>query len=957
MRLGKTRVYALSLFALTAIALLWSGVLLRAQASPNTNPPSAESRPTHPEKWQVDDFIMTESASQFDISPDDKWAVWVKTVPDKGKDGRLSNLMLTSLTDKKEIELTRGKDSNTSPKWSPNGELIAFLSNRPDPMAKTQAPGDASEGPTTQLWLINPHGGEPWPLTSNRRSVIQFGWAGNDQIVFTSLEDNSQRESTLKEKKDTSIVVDDELHAIPTRLFRITIKEKTVERLTNDPSDRIENFAVSHDGTKVAAMIQRSLSYIFNQRVKPVPVLFDLKAHTRKQLFVGEKLNPVQFRWTLDDQGLYVVSHYSSDPVYLNATIARLYYFDIKSGRTVEVNLDWDKGLAGALEVTPDGFIGSLADGVRNKEARYVRNPNETTWTRTWLEGDPVGHIWQMTLSQDGKMMVYGYSTASTPVQFFRGVLKGNVISDPVQVTDLNAELKKRAIAKSEIVHWKGALDEEVEGLLYYPQNYEAGKKYPLMVMIHGGPAGADHDSWNQSFAYPVNLITERGAFVLRPNYHGSSNYGLRWVESIAHGKYYDLEIPDIEKGVDYLISRGLVDSDKLGTMGWSNGAILSIQLTVTTDRYKVCSAGAGDVDWTSDWGNAAFGASFDNYYFGKSPLEDPELYRRKSPFFQMDRVKTPTIIFFGTVDTNVPTEQGWLHYRALQELGKTDVKFILFPGEPHGPQKLSHQRRKLEEDLAWIDKYLFKTVQPANEALKPGSPLAFALRSKSVKKAGGHYGELFTPRTGASKNSLSILVPEVVRRGDLEIGRFEVTRAQFAAFDANYKFDPGTEDYPANSITFEQAKAYSSWLAKTTGKPFRLPESVELESLVRSSKGNENTLDYWAGYQVNPDDAARLKKAVEELGPPDKGPLLRPVGSFQPTGGDEDALIYDLGGNVAEWTVAKDGTGQVVGGSADTPSDPKIPASLRAPSPGYIGFRVFCGTSKITTAPTTASQ
>jgi hypothetical protein len=361
--------------------------------------------------------------------------------------------------------------------------------------------------------------------------------------------------------------------------------------------------------------------------------------------------------------------------------------------------------------------------------------------------------------------------------------------------------------------------------------------------------------------------------------------------------------------------------------MGWSNGSILSIALTVHTTRYKVCGAGAGDVDWTSDWGNAHFGAAFDNYYFGKSPLEDPELYIKKSPFYQMDKVTTPTIIFFGTVDTNVPTQQGWMHYRALQQLGKTDVRFLLFPGEPHGLQKLSHQRRKVEEELAWFEKYLFKTLKEENKSFKADSPLAMAIKQTGFKKTGPNYGMTVNGK----------LIPETVKHGKLELGRFEITRAQFAAFDPSYKFEPGTENYPANNITFAQAKAYCEWLCKLTGESYRLAKIDEIEAIYDSAKAGENTLDYWAGYGINPDDAARLQAKIKQLG--DGAPLLKSVGSFKSVGEDP---VFDLGGNVAEWAIGKDGDGVVLGGSADQPQDDK--RAKRTPSPVYTGFRVVKG-------------
>lgn len=452
-------------------------------------------------------------------------------------------------------------------------------------------------------------------------------------------------------------------------------------------------------------------------------------------------------------------------------------------------------------------------------------------------------------------------------------------------------------------------------------------------MATHGGPAGADHDAWSESWAYSQEIMNERDAFVLKTNYHGSSDYGLKWVESICCGHYYDLEIPDIEKGVDNLIAKGLVDPNKIGALGWSNGSILSIQLSVTDpDRYKVIAVGAGDVEWISDWANVDFGESFDNYYFGKSPLEDPQIYLQKSPIFKMDRVKSPTLIFHGTIDRQVPTEQSWTYYRALYWLGKVPVKLVLFPGEAHGPRKLTHQLRKVNEEAAWFDKYLFKINPPENEAFKKGSPLDVALERRSIQKSGSNYGSM----------SGKTLVPEVVKRGDLEIGRFEITRAQFASFDKSYRIDAGTENYPANGISFEQAKAYCAWLSKQTGQTYRVPNESEVTTLYKDRPG-ENTLDYWAGYSLNPEDAEKLEDKIKVL--PGNAPLLREAGTFSGQGEEGEELVFDLGGNVAEWVIAADGTGKTLGGSADRPADSK--ARYRAADAEYTGLRVVRGEPK----------
>ncbi len=898
----------------------------RAQ-TPSQAPAGAESN-DRAKLWKPEDVVFTEGADSFRISPDGKWAVWVKSAGSKEKDTRVSNLMLSSLTDNKEIQLTRGEETTSEPRWSPGGELVAFLSTRALPQAKP----DAAH---TQLWLINPFGGEPWHLTESERGIQHLEWLDRDAIVFSAEEDASLYERERKREKDDSRVVEDAAHTPPVRLFKISPKDKKVTRLTQN-DDWIRSWAVSPDGSKAVTLHQRSLSYQWDQKTPPVVFLYDLTTGQRQQIFTDGKIRPSFLRWARDNSWFYAGAPYSTDPRFLQATITLLYFYDVATGKVTPVNLEWANGLAGDVQVARDGFVALLAAGARFQPARYTLGAGPK-WTQALLEGEHRGNLTHIALGPDDRTLVYEYSTASVPRQWYRAQLDGSRVIAPVQITRLNPQFKDKVFAKSEVIRWKGSLEEEVEGILYYPHDYVAGKRYPLVLSIHGGPTGVDLDTWSQNWGNPVNLLTQRGAFVLKPNYHGSGNYGLKWAESICCGKYYDLETPDIEKGVDFLIAQGKVDPERIGTMGWSNGSILSIQLLVTDPaRFKAASVGAGDVEWISDWANVDFGQAFDTYYFGKSPLEDPELYIRKSPFFKMDRVRAPTLIFFGTEDRNVPTAQGWSHYRALYHLGQVPVRFVLFPGEPHGPRKLSHQLRKVEEEVLWFERYLFQTEKPANEAFREDSPLGQALRRRMIGKSGTRYGVIF-PAQGRK-----VLIPEVVRRGELEIGRFEVTRAQYAEFDRNSRFDPGTENFPVGGISLENARAYVAWLSKLTGQTWRLPHEDEVAALYEKREG-ENTLDYWAGYALNPDDAARLEKKVAELG--GQAPLLKEVGSFRGSGGEGEELLFDLGGNVAEWVLAKDGSGKTAGGSADRPADAK--AASQPAQTAYTGFRVIRGEAK----------
>jgi formylglycine-generating enzyme required for sulfatase activity len=174
------------------------------------------------------------------------------------------------------------------------------------------------------------------------------------------------------------------------------------------------------------------------------------------------------------------------------------------------------------------------------------------------------------------------------------------------------------------------------------------------------------------------------------------------------------------------------------------------------------------------------------------------------------------------------------------------------------------------------------------------------------------------------------------VKRGAIEIGRFEITRVQYAAFDKDYKFDAGTENYPANGITLERARAYCNWLSELTAETYRLPNESETGEFYKV-RGGENTLDYWAGYALNPEDAQKLEATIRELR--GDAPLLREVGSFAAEGEGGEDLVFDLGGNAAEWVVAADGSGKTLGGSADRPADGKAP--YRAADAAYTGFRV----------------
>jgi len=892
------------------------------------SPISAQSSSSH---WTVDDILGAESAGSFDISPDGQWVVWTRSQLDREKGNRYSNLWITRVGDGESWALTQGKDAFGSPRFSPDGRLIAFTSSREVPDRSPDASG-------SQLWVMRMAGGEPWPLTTAARGLRQFAWKGesSDTIVFTAQEGVSQYDRAKKKNEDTAYAVEDTLDAPPVRIWSLALGSKAVRRLT-DNADPIQMMALSPDGRRAITRNTVSLSYGYDAKQPPDAYLVDLATGSRTRILTRPvdhdgrpfRVVPGAVSWSSDGSGAFIAYEYSSHPIYRSASVTLLGWYDPGADRFERVDLQWPRAL-GSVDAVPGGFVALLDDGVRRRPALYTRagagNDGDNGWTRTWIEGEHAGRFLGWTVARDGKHIAYVMSTASTPPQPFAATLDGTRMGKPVQLATLNPSFTKKPAVRAEIVHWKGANGDEVEGILYYPFNYQEGHRYPLIHSIHGGPAGADRDAWSQSWGAPVLLYLEKGAFALKTNYHGSCCYGLEWVESIGDGRYYSLEVPDLERGADWLIERGLVHPDSIATAGWSNGAILSTALNVANPaRYKAAIIGAGDVEWISDWGNVDFGASFDNYYFGSSPLEDPQRYIELSPFFKLNRVRTPTLLFTGTADRNVPPSQSWSHFRALQQLGNVETRLVLFPGEPHGLGKLAHQKRKVEEEMRWLDRFLWGRPDTTNLALAASSPLSTMLAMRDIARDGRLYGERVA----------GVLAPETVRRDSLEVGRFEVTRAQWKEFDPAFDVPEGTANWPAGGITFERAQEYVRWLARKTGRAYRLPTRVERDAIGGSGG---NTLDWWAGYAVNPDDAERLRSLIATL--PGPSPLLREVG----TSGDATGspALWDLGGNVAEWTVAAGGRGSLAGGSADVPKD--TAAKTREAAPEYHGLRVVIG-------------
>ena len=1002
---------AFSLCQVTGILFLSALLLLAAPVSQEAGNASAlaqneqKSGNNNENYWTPADIVRQESASQFTFSPDGSMVAWVKSRNSTENDRNATDLYLTRLDREAPspgspgvdgdrspyltVRLTRSEDSDRNPFFSRDGSLLYFLSSR----------GDGKK-----LWAMNLHGGEPYEVHEFDEGIRSIQVLDDGTILFVSQEGDLLIEAQRKEKKDNVQVIEDTLTFKPSRLFSFDPESKQVRRLT-DNHYPVSTYAASDDGRWAVTGHTRSPHFGADAQPHPSYYFWDLESGKRLRILRGMQ-TPGSFNFTEDNKGFYFTAVTSSDPEWSGAGISELYYVEIpadfdvaafagdsnhksekraaesadnttvgrvpgaaarEAARTgadevpdpahplqpVTVPLDWDWALGSGYQVLGNDVLASLANGPTRILAHYERRGNGEWRKRIIDTGRHDERVAVAAVSEDNKKVVFVHSTASTMPQYRVGELdirrRSARLGEGEQLVRLNTALADKYVATSEIFRWTGAENNEVNGILYYPENYEPGRAYPLVVAIRGGPAAVTLDWWNMSWAYFPHILSHKGSFVLMPNYHGSSNHGLEFVESIKE-RYYELELVDIVNGIETLHEAGKVDKDSLGVMGWSNGSILSIALSIEyPDMFKVVGAGAGTVNWASDYGTCEFGVRFNQSYIGGAPWDstDGTFYNRayieKSPLFRMERVKAPTIIFFGSEDRAVPRDQGWEHYRALQQIGKAPVRFLWFPDQPHGLLKLTHQRRKLEEEIAWFDRWLFGTYEEPNRAFKDDSPLAGLLKRDSLAIHDGYFGLRNSER----------LIPEVVPVGKdtIAVGRFPVTNIQYQEYDSSHAFHPLQANHPVRGIGVDEARAYTRWLSGHTGHSYRLPNADETRALHRVAHragARQNTLNRLAGFDITVDEVGLLRQKMDLLS---ADQLVREVGSFPPVKVG-DAEIYDLGGNVAEWSDGgtnnsgtKDGSsshgGSVYGYSVRDYVDAADPGS-RELDPEYTGFRVI---------------
>ena len=284
-----------------------------------------------------------------------------------------------------------------------------------------------------------------------------------------------------------------------------------------------------------------------------------------------------------------------------------------------------------------------------------------------------------------------------------------------VPVSRVNSDLPNFPLGRTDVIRWKSSDGMYIEGLLTYPVDYEPGKRYPLLLIIHGGPS----DVFTQTFiaspavypSYFMAAFVVQGYAVLRCNVRGSSGYGKQF----RYANYKDwggMDYQDLMTGVDHVIQMGVADGEQLGAMGWSYGGYMTSWVITQTKRFKAASVGAGVTNLMRLTGTSDLTSGLPGY-FGAEFWDNLDIYCTHSPMFNVKGVSTPTLIQHGEVDIRVPISQGYELYNALKRQG-VPVKMVIYPRMPHGPQEPKQALDIAKRNLEWFDQYLRKDVPVA---------------------------------------------------------------------------------------------------------------------------------------------------------------------------------------------------------------------------------------------------
>ena len=788
--------YATTIYSFVAVSCTAFSASVSAQpAATPASAPAARAAP-RPMNWlDVQNMRLIGTPVP---SPDGRSVLYTLSVPDWKEARRQSDIYLVStqqgVSSTRRLTYTADK-SETAPQWSRDGQFFLFLSDRDAsptaasasrggtlPVSGPGAPyfpaavGGGAGGPTSQLYLMRPDGGEARKITDAQDGVTTYAFSKDGQwLVYRS-----------------GAVTQEQLHAIPVAGLMASDSVRPVQ-LTRHPGgvglwrmspDSKRIYFATADTADPDARLR--LEKRFDVRIRnmevPASSLWALDLDTKRTTRLTRDTTYSVGDFTISPDGKWIGYHGISANRYDRNILeqsgnADLYLLEVASGQIERLTRNTDiaesaisfspdsRTLAfstpddfiykhnqrvyvrdvaargGALKKLGSGFDGDVSTGFWSKDGATIYFNEGIKATDQVMALDVAANtVRQITndraslranQDEETNRIFITRSDPHTPPTVFTVSSARDIESRGTwaQLTDANPWTRELALGDVEEISWTSADGRTVGGVLVKPVGYQAGKRYPLIVAIHGGPAAADVLSFNGG--YGSQVYAGAGYAVLMPNYRNSTNYGQKFaVES--QGDYFTKGYQDIMAGVDHLIAQGWVDSTQMGVLGWSAGGHWSNWILTHTNRFKAISTGAGVYNWISMYGESDTQRIRQWYLGDKMYYDDMEHWWKQSPAAYIKNAKTPTLIHVVDGDPRVPRPESEGLHMALKRLG-VPTELYVYPGASHGIPDPRNALLKSTAEMAWMDywvrhsghKFTWRDVLKTIEDSKESKPAA----------------------------------------------------------------------------------------------------------------------------------------------------------------------------------------------------------------------------------------
>ncbi len=645
----------------------------------------------------TDDGLQMVSLGSSLISPDGKSVIYGKSTLNWEKNKRETKYYHISSDGQDEYQYI-GEEEAGSLAYSPQGTFLSLKRA----VEKKQ-----------QIFLMRTSGGEAVQLTKHKSSVGSYVWAEDESKIFFIADRAKSKEEEKKEKDgyDSYYVDEGPNGQTPdnwNNVWMIDLKTKEEKQVTQG-DHLLGNLVVSPNGNYLAFTCrtenrrnQGNLSEIY---------LYDLEKEELIQL-TDNNAPEGELKFSPDSKKL---AFDAPDDENWELRNDKIWVMDLETKDYEMVTGNFEGNISG-YEWANDGKS-IYFPGLQRTQSNLFQVMLDSKEVKKLTDHKGGMRLYGMSKAQD--KILFSLQDPSTPEELYLSDFPGFA---PKQLSKLNPGIQDSFyLAKTEVIRWKSKDGTEIEGILYLPPDYEQGKKYPLLLHIHGGPAGV----FTENFSTRYHVWAGLGFVQLAPNVRGSSGY----TDELLRGNMKDIgggDYEDLMTGVDHLIEKGIVDEDKMAVRGWSYGGILGGTVITKTDRFKAASLGAMVSDWTSEYG-IGFNYDVKLWYIGGTPWQNPEGYRSKSPLTNAKNVTTPTLLMHGNNDRTDTEPQSMMFFAALKDMGKT-VRYIRFPREPHGFREPRHQRTRDVEEIKWVMKHTL------NEAWEPKEMLDKKKEKEEVK-------------------------------------------------------------------------------------------------------------------------------------------------------------------------------------------------------------------------------